>query len=67
MERPEVKGMRSHASPRVLRLSQDFPIVLEIVDTREKIERFLELIDDAIPEGLATLEKVEVRFYRGGG
>lgn len=51
---------------RVLRLSQDLPIVIEIVDTTEKIERFLELIDDAIPEGLATLEKVEVRFYRGG-
>lgn len=51
---------------RVLRLSQDLPIVLEIVDTTERIEGFLDLIDDAIPEGLATLEKVEVRFYRAG-
>ena len=41
-------------------------MVIEIVDREEKIEAFLPLIDDAITEGLATLEKVEVRFYRGG-
>ena len=40
--------------------------MVEIVDTREKIEAFLPLIDAAIPEGLSTLEKVEIRFYRGG-
>lgn len=49
---------------KVLRLSLDLPIVIEIVDTREKIEAFLPIIDDAIPEGLATLEKVQIRFYR---
>ena len=42
------------------------PIVIEIVDTHEKIARFLPLIDDAITEGLATLENVKIRFYRGG-
>ncbi len=54
----------SHA--KILRLSEDLPIVIEIVDTLEKIEAFLPLIDDAIKEGLATLEKVRIRFYRSG-
>ena len=40
--------------------------MVEIVDTREKIEAFMPLVDHAIAEGLATLEKVEVRFYRSG-
>jgi uncharacterized protein len=39
---------------------------VEIVDTPEKIEAFLPVIDVAIPEGLATLEKVRIRFYRSG-
>lgn len=49
---------------RILRLSEDLPIVIEIVDTREKIEGFLPVIDEAIIEGLATMEKVQIRFYR---
>lgn len=52
---------------RILRLSTDLPIVVEIVDTKEKIEAFLPLVDEAIAEGLATLEKVDVRFYRSRG
>jgi len=63
-----VEGFGAHSrlhTARVLRLSSDLPIVIEIVDTREKIEAFLPVIDDAIEEGLATIEKVEVRFYRG--
>ncbi len=51
---------------KILRLSEDLPLVIEIVDTEEKIEAFLPLIDDAIQEGLATLEKVQIRFYRAG-
>ena len=51
---------------RILRLSSDLPVVVEIVDTRDKIESFLPVIDEAIAEGLATLEKVEIRFYRSG-
>lgn len=51
---------------KILRLSSDLPIVVEIVDREEKIERFLPLIDSAIVEGLATIEKVEVHFYRSG-
>jgi len=63
-----VEGFGAHSrlhTARVLGLSSDLPIVIEIVDTREKIEAFLPVIDDAIEEGLATIEKVEVRFYRG--
>jgi hypothetical protein len=48
----------------ILRLSEDLPIVIEIVDTQEKIEAFLPTIDGAITEGLATLEKVQIRLYR---
>jgi len=51
---------------KILRLSADLPIVIEIVDTPEKIDAFLPVIDEAIPEGLATVEKVEIRFYRSG-
>lgn len=50
---------------KIERLSLDLPIVVEIVDTRPKLEAFLAEIDPLIHEGLATLEKAEVRFYRG--
>jgi PII-like signaling protein len=49
---------------RIERLSLDLPIVIEIVDTRPKLEAFLADIDPVIHEGLATLERAEVRFYR---
>jgi PII-like signaling protein len=39
---------------------------VEVVDTRAKIERFLSIIEGEIPEGLATLEDVQIRFYRSG-
>ena len=45
-------------------LSDDLPIIVELVDTREKLEAFLPIIDAAILDGLATLEKVQIRFYR---
>lgn len=54
---------RIHTS-RILRLSEDLPIIIEIVDTHEKLSRFLSHIDPAICEGLATLEKADVQFYR---
>ena len=40
--------------------------MLEIVDTIEKIESFLPILDAAVREGLATVEKVSIRFYRSG-
>ena len=51
---------------KIERLSLDLPIVIEIVDAREKVETFLASIDDNVTEGLATIEKVEVRLYRSG-
>lgn len=65
-----LEGFGAHSrlhTAKILRLSTDLPIVIEIVDTREKIEGFLPTIDGAISEGLATLERVEIRFYRSGG
>jgi PII-like signaling protein len=64
-----LQGFGAHSrvhTAKILRLSADLPIVVEIVDTAEKIEAFLPLVDGAIGEGLATVEKVEIRFYRGG-
>jgi PII-like signaling protein len=64
-----LEGFGAHSrlhTARILRLSSDLPIVVEIFDAEEKIEAFLPLIDDAVGEGLATVEKVEVRFYRSG-
>jgi PII-like signaling protein len=49
---------------KILRLSSDLPIVIEIVDTDEKIEKFIPLIDEALKNGLATLEKANIRIYR---
>jgi uncharacterized protein len=46
-------------------LSTGLPVVVEIVDEREKLDRFMDFIDDKIPAGLATIEKAEIRFYRG--
>ena len=64
-----LEGFGAHSrvhSAKVLRLSSDLPIVIEIVDTSEKIEQFMPIIDDAIQEGLAILEKATIRFYRDG-
>ena len=56
---------RMHTA-KVLRLSQDLPIIIEIVDTPEKIQAFLPVIDGAIDEGIATVEDVHIQFYRSG-
>ena len=64
-----LEGFGAHSrlhTAKILRLSADLPIVVEIVDTEEKIDAFLQSTDHAIVEGLATLEKVEVHFYRSG-
>ncbi|MBI5842818.1 MAG: DUF190 domain-containing protein [Chloroflexi bacterium] len=45
-------------------LSEDLPIIVEIVDTEEKLEKFLELIEPHIKAGLVTLEKAQIRFYK---
>ncbi len=64
-----LEGFGAHSrihTTKFLRLSEDLPIIIEIVDTLEKIEAFLPVIDGAIKEGLATVEKVDIRFYRSG-
>lgn len=50
---------------KILRLSMDLPIVIEIVDSQEKIEAFLPILDQMMGGGLVTLEKVRVVHYRG--
>lgn len=49
---------------KILRLSEDLPMVIEIVDAQKKIEQFLPKLDGMIQEGLVTVEKVEVVLYR---
>jgi PII-like signaling protein len=49
---------------KILRLSEDLPIIVEIVDSQEKIASFLPVIDEMIQEGLVTLESVQVILYR---
>ncbi len=45
-------------------LSEDLPMIVEVVDTSEKLESFLDLIQPHIKAGLVTLEKAQVKFYR---
>lgn len=59
------RSSRLHTS-HILRLSEDLPIVIECVDSDQRIEEILPALDDMIGDGLVTLEKVEVRIYRAG-
>ena len=58
------KSSRLHTA-KILRLSMDLPLVIEIVDSEEKINAFVPLLDPMIGGGLVTLEKVKVIEYRG--
>ena len=49
---------------KILRLSEDLPMVIEIVDSLEKVEAFLPELDGMITDGLVTLERVRVIHYR---
>lgn len=49
---------------KIERLSEDMPMIVEIVDTKEKLEAFLTIIDEHIQAGLVTLEKAQIRFYK---
>lgn len=60
-------GFGAHSrlhTAKILRLSEDLPLVVEIVDTPEKIADFLPKLDQMIGEGLVTLERVRVIAYR---
>ena len=58
------KTSRLHTA-KVLNLSTDLPLVIEIVDSEAKIAEFLPVIDEMITGGLVTMEKVKVLHYRG--
>ena len=58
-------GRKSHLhTAKLLRLSEDLPIVIEMADSEEKINGFLPHLDEMVKEGLVTLEKVHVVMYR---
>ena len=64
-----LEGFGAHTrvhTAKILRLATDLPVVVEIVDTKERIDAFLPVIDEVIVEGLATVEPVEIRLYRSG-
>ncbi len=54
---------RMHTA-KLLRLSEDLPVVIEIVDTEEKLNTLIPFLDETVTEGLITLEKVRVVKYR---
>lgn len=63
-------GFGAHSrihSAKILRLSEDLPVVVEIVDAAEKIEAFLPVLDEMMGEGMVTVEPVRVITYRHGG
>ncbi len=60
-------GIGAHSELRtfsVWRLSQNLPVVVEIIDREEKIREFLKVLDEVLEEGLVVLEDVEVVTYR---
>jgi len=62
-----VMGFGRHSimhTAKILRLSEDLPLIVEIVDSLEKIEGFLPMLDTMVREGLVTLEQVRVIHYR---
>ncbi|MFZ5495939.1 MAG: DUF190 domain-containing protein [Verrucomicrobiota bacterium] len=60
------KSSRLHTA-KILRLSTDLPLIIEIVDSEEKINAFLPVLDGMMSGGLITLEKARVIYYRSGG
>jgi uncharacterized protein len=62
-----IEGFGAHSrvhTTRILRLSQDLPVVIELVDTNERIDELLPVLDEMVSEGLVTLERVEIIAYR---
>jgi PII-like signaling protein len=58
-------GADSHLhTSRILRLSEDLPVVIEIVDTPERIDQVVPILDEMVGEGMLTLERVQIVSYR---
>lgn len=65
-----MEGFGAHSrmhKPHILRLSEDLPIVIEIVDKPENIEEFVPQLDEMVEEGMITREKVHITAFRPGG
>src|SRR5512133_1761611 len=61
-------GAKSHLhTAHLLRLSEDLPILIEVVDSEEHVERLKAVLDEMVPEGLVTMEKVQVLRYAPAG
>jgi uncharacterized protein len=63
-------GFGAHSrlhTAKIMRLSEDLPMVIEIVDSKEKIDELMPYIDEMVQEGLVTLERVQVIRYRANG
>jgi PII-like signaling protein len=59
-------GAHSHLhTAKILRLSEDLPVLIEIVDKEEKIQAFLPVLEEMVRDGLVTMEKVHVIKYAG--
>ena len=61
-----MEGFGAHSrihTARILRLSEDLPVVIEIVDSEERMGRLTEILDEMVSEGLVTMEKVRVLKY----
>jgi len=56
-------GSRIHTA-KIVRLSEDLPIIVELVDTEEKLESLMPFLDETVEEGLITMERVKVVKYR---
>jgi len=54
------------STPRTLRLSEDLPVVIEIVEASDRVEALLALLDEMVQEGLVTMEKVRIVKYSPG-
>ena len=65
-----VMGYGAHSrlhTAKLLRLSEDLPVVVELVDTEDNLRPLLEYLDETVEEGLITMEKVQVIRYRAKG
>jgi PII-like signaling protein len=65
-----LEGFGAHSrlhTAKILRLSQDLPVVIEIVDEKERIQALLPALDEMVDEGMITLEKVHILAYRHNG
>lgn len=64
-----VRGLEGFSSrgrvhtAKIMRLSSNLPVIVEIVDTPQKIEDFLPIVEEAIKDGLITIENIRIRLY----